>query len=300
MLKSKIILPAGFLLTFLIYASPVFAQEMGSYPNGSEGIKVASLPPPGFYWRNYFSYYSANEIMDNNGNEAPIGFKANVFAWTQRIVWVTDMKVLGGNYGINFLLPLLTKNISIQSAGISDSRKGFGDIVIDQVLGWSGERYIIPLAFAITFPTGKYDKTKPGLPGQNFYTYMFTLGISYDLNDGKDWTFSILSRYEIHSKKGSEDVIAGNDFHFEWSLSRNFERVWDVGIVGFCQWQVTDDKGKDAISPSVHDRSFAIGPEVDLLIPSFRLIGSLHFEKEFGVIDRPQGSMLVMTLTKIL
>jgi hypothetical protein len=292
------------LILAMLFVGPdiarLVAQETGSYPNGSEGIRPGSLPPPGVYWRNYFFYYHAGKLMDSDGNEIPIGFKANVFAWTQRIIWVSHLDILSGNYGINVVIPLVTKDISVHAARISDGHTGIGDIVLDQFIRWGKADYDMALGFAIAFPTGSYDKNRPGLAGQNFVTYMLTYGLTYYLDDEKSWAVGVLPRYEIHGAKGNEDVRPGNDFHFEWSISKNIEKVWEVGIVGFCQWQATSDQGAAAVNPSVHDRSFAVGPEVDLVIPSIGLLSSLHYEQELGVIDRPQGSIVVLTLTKVL
>ena len=38
-----------------------FAQETGHYVNGVEGIKAATLPPPGFYYRLYNVFYNADD-----------------------------------------------------------------------------------------------------------------------------------------------------------------------------------------------------------------------------------------------
>lgn len=300
MINTRSLLLSLVMLTLSPGGNVLVAQETGSYPNGSEGIKPGSLPPPGFYWRSYFFYYHADKLMNTDGDEHPIGFSANVFAWTQRIIWVSNAEFLSGKYGINLLVPLVTKDILIRAAGISDSHTGVGDIAVDQFLRWGGAKYDMATAFAIVLPTGKYDKNKPGLAGQNFFTYMLTYGLTYYLDDERGWAVSVLPRYEIHGEKKNENVTAGNDFHFEWSVSKNIEKIWDVGIVGFCHWQVTGDKGSGAVNPTVHDRAFAVGPEVDLIIPSLNLMSSFHFEREFGVIDRPQGNMVVLTLTKVL
>ncbi len=40
------------------------------YPNGIEGLKAASLPPPGFYYKMYNVLYTADTLADPDGNES--------------------------------------------------------------------------------------------------------------------------------------------------------------------------------------------------------------------------------------
>ena len=73
------------------------AQPSAHYAPGVEGIKGASLPPPGVYFRDYNYFYWANSLNDSAGNK--IG-PANLYAFTYvnlpRVLWITDMKFLGG------------------------------------------------------------------------------------------------------------------------------------------------------------------------------------------------------------
>ncbi len=48
------------------------AQPSAQYVPGSEGIKGASLPPPGFYVRDYNYFYWADQFNDSYGNDAHV------------------------------------------------------------------------------------------------------------------------------------------------------------------------------------------------------------------------------------
>ena len=45
------------------------AQPSAHYVPGVEGIKGASLPPPGVYFRDYNYFYSADQVNDPSGNK---------------------------------------------------------------------------------------------------------------------------------------------------------------------------------------------------------------------------------------
>jgi hypothetical protein len=67
----------------------------GHYPNGAEDFMSGAVPPPGTYFINYFDYYSANKLADNNGNALFPGFKLNVTADVFRFIHITDKKIFG-------------------------------------------------------------------------------------------------------------------------------------------------------------------------------------------------------------
>ncbi len=48
------------------------AQPSAHYAPGVEGIKGASLPPPGVYFRDYNYFYWANTLNDSSGNKIHI------------------------------------------------------------------------------------------------------------------------------------------------------------------------------------------------------------------------------------
>jgi len=93
-------------------------------------------------------------------------------------------------------------------------------------------------------------------------------------------------------------VRPGNDLHFEWGIGKALGKIWDVGLAGYCQWQLTDDSGLDARDKSVHDRVLAVGPEVSVFIPPAKSFLSLRSLWEFGAIDRTEGHVTALTLTR--
>jgi len=284
-----------------ILSGPVFAGETGHYVSGLEGIRAGTLPPPGFYYKMYNLFYESDKLVDQTGNRLKAGFDLKVFANAHRFIWVTDKKIFGADYIIDATIPLVSTDIKIDSAGINDSLFAPADICIEPIaLGLHGARYDSAVAACVYVPTGKYDKNEPASPGKDFWTGMFTLAGTYYFDDAKTWSVSILSRYEIHSNKNKTDVKPGNDFHFEWGIAKTLAKVWDIGLVGYCHWQVTGDSGSDVNwDRSVHDRVHAIGPEVSIFIPCLKLLFSIRSEFEFMAVDRSEGSAATLTLTKI-
>ncbi len=247
-----------------ILFGPVIAAE-NEYPNGNEGIKAATVPPPGFYYKMYNVLYNADTITDQNGNESDIDFDLTLFVNAHRILWVSESKILGGNYAADVIIPVFNIDLQIGAAGVDDSKFGLGDICIEPfVLAWHGSQYDAVFGLSVYAPTGEYDKTEPASIGKDMWTFMTTLGGTYYFDQAKTWSASILSRYEIHGEKNDLDWDPGDDFHFEWGVGKTIGKIWDVGLTGYCQWQVTDDSGQDKQRID-KDQVYAIGPEVSVL-----------------------------------
>lgn len=71
----------------------------------------------------------------------------------------------------------------------------------------------------------------------------------------------MLGRYEVNTELQGKDYRPGDRFNFEWGIAKTIKTL-DVGVSGYCDWQVTDDSGADPVNTGVRDRSLAVGPEV--------------------------------------
>ncbi|MDD2388254.1 MAG: transporter [Desulfobacterales bacterium] len=295
----KILLPA--LLFSQLICIPAYAGLSAHYQNGGEGIKAATIPPPGFYFRQYNMFYKSDDLIDANGDTLNnSGFDLTTYAMANRFIWVTDKKLLGADFLMNVVIPLVYVDFELGSAGITDDHFGIGDIYIEPfALAWHGARYDAALGLCAYAPTGNADDSRPAYPGKDYWTGMINTGVTLYFDTDKTWSASVLARYEVHSEKNNTDIRAGDDFHFEWGIGKTIARLWDVGLTGYCQWQVSDDRGDDVTwDRSVHDRVYGIGPEVSVFLPNLKLGLTLRNQWEFGAVDRSEGNMTTLVLTK--
>ena len=94
----------------LALANSTQAQPSAHYVPGVEGIKGASLPPPGFWVRDYNAVYYADTLNGPNGyRNTEVDGKASIYANVPRLLWITDVQVLGGYLGLDALVPLHTQ-----------------------------------------------------------------------------------------------------------------------------------------------------------------------------------------------
>lgn len=289
----------GCLLTTCMQAGPA-----GHYVNGVEGLKAASLPPPGLYYRMYNAYYDAGRLRDNDGNRLPVDFQVKVFANVHRLIWVSPVELLGGNLFMDALIPILYTDLEIGAMEIADDRWGMGDPFVEPLgLTWRGGRYDAAIGAGVYLPWGQYATDKPASAGKDMWTLMLTAGATAYLDARKTLSASLLSRFEAHSSQDALDIRPGNRFHFEYGLGKRLPKGLEFGLAGYCHWQVSDAKGDDlppTVNPGDRDRVFAIGPEISVFVPRYTLFASLRGLSEFGARGKSEGNLAVLTLTRPL
>ena len=272
----------------------------GHYTNGVEGIKAATLPPPGVYWRMYNAFYNADSTRTNTGKKAPGDFDLSAFAWVNRLIWSTDVEILGGNLIMDVIVPMSYTDLSYKLNGMTlanDDRFGLGDIMVEPfVLGWHGSWYDAAVGTGLYMPTGDFGGDRAVNPGMGFWTFMFTAGGTVYFDRDKTWSASVLSRYEVHTEQEDTDITPGNHFHFEWGVGKTLWQVVDVGVAGYCHWQVTDDSGPGATDD--REEAYAAGPEIAMAFPEHGFQVSLRSLWEFENRNRPEGNITTLTLTK--
>ena len=289
--RSKII---GSLLAIVTTPSLLFAQA--HYVPGVEGVKGSSLPPPGFYVRDYNVFYFANQVNDPGGHKVPLDFNAFIYANLIRPIWITEWKILGANIGMDMIVPLQNTDLSIKHNGatmVDDSKFGIADLYFEPLtLSWHGKQYDAAFGYSFFAPTAS-TKT-PVDPGKGFWTHMLTLGGTVYFDEAKTWSLSALNRYEFNTESRDSGVAPGQEWTLEWGLGKSLTKTIEVGVSGYYQLQTTENSA----GPSARDQVIGIGPEIVLFCPKLGLFTSLRYAYEFGAQDRPEGNTITLTLTR--
>jgi hypothetical protein len=291
----KLILVGGLLA---VLPGLVSAQPSAHYVPGVEGIKGSSLPPPGVYLRDYNVFYFADRVNDANGDEISAADpKAFIYANVPRLLWITDVKVLGGFLGVDALLPFQYTELEVNTPGgpFKDNTFGIGDLFAEATLSWHVDQADFALAYGAWAPTGESSTSNPTEPGAGFWTHMFTAGMTWYMDPEKKWALSALNRYEINHEKKDTDWTPGQAYTLELGLSYAVSKTVDVGVAGYYQQQVTDDS---PAGDSTRDKVLAVGPEIVMLCPKLGLFTSIRYNYEVLAEDRLQGHTVAVTFTK--
>lgn len=262
-------------LAALMSLTPL-ALQAGQYVPGIEGVKSAVVPPPGVYYRGYAVHYDAN-----NSEGLPPDSSVKVDALAHRLIWVTETEVLGGNLGFEAILPMVRTDLDIGNGIVRDKQTGLGDLFVGSLIGWHGDRWDAVAAAGIWNATGK--SSEPADPGKGYTEVMLTLGGNVYLNDAKDVSLSLLSRYEIADKSSVNDELV-----VEWGLGKSYG-LMDLGLVGYSRWDVD---GGDA---EIH----AAGVSAGYFWPQIMMGVDAGIYKEHSVKEGFEGTKFRVALTKV-
>src|SRR5262245_46400842 len=259
---------------------------------------------------------------------ATFNAKASLDAYVDQniIGMTTPLKILGANYGFMVDLPFAqvhgTGDASLDvganlrgvfdrnfSTGASFSRSSsstanfnIADIYVEPInLGWHFSQLDVVSTFGFFAPTGSYSSNRLINNGLGRWAEMFGLGAVGYLDAERSWSISAMTRYLTHQSQQGVDIRVGDDFVIEWGLGKTFRppswKPWvaqlDTGVVGYAQWQVTDNRGSDIPNPlrGIRSNIFAVGPEVAATSKFGRFFA--RYEFEFGAQNTLQGQVFL-------
>ena len=274
------------------------AQAAGHYVAGVEGSQAASVPPPGMYYLGYLVNYNIDDFrIPGTSDNLPGHNSGTVTALANRFVWITNYKLLGADYGMEAIVPVMRTSLTLNAAGISDSRTGVGDIYLGPlVLGWHGPQWDAVAAAGLWLDNAS--DSYPASPGKGFKSTMLTGGLTYYFDGAKTVSGAALMRYEFNGRN-SAGMRPGDQLTLEWGLGKSFGAV-SAGLVGYSQWQTTNDSGAGASANKA--ARHAVGAELVYPIPGAGVFlkGALYKEvsAKAGTGAQPKGSLLRFTLVK--
>lgn len=275
-----------------------YPGETGHYSPGVDLFENGSLPPrPGFYTKSYLVHYYSDTLRDARGDKVGDTFELSSTMLVNRLIHVTGVKILGADWAVHGIIPVQYTDLT-NPLGQSDSDGGVGDIMIEPLLlGWHGEQWDLLFGTGVYLPTGSWDRDEVVNVGKDFYTFMVSLGGSWHFDKARTWHAGARVRYETHTANRTLDIRHGDDFTLEFSAGKIFMNRFDIGIGGYAQWQVEDDKGTDVHwDRGVHDRVWGLGPEIRLLLPEINGTLGFSYIREFAAVDRTEGHLFGASL----
>lgn len=285
-------------LAAVALATAMSASAGGHYVPGVEGIQAASVPPPGTYYLGYMVDYNIEQFKaPGSSTDLPGHNTGTVVALANRVAWISNHKVLGADYGMETIVPVIGTSLTINAASISESQTGFGDVYFGPlVLGWHGANWDAVAAAGIWLDTAT--SSTPAAAGKGFKSTMLTGGGTYYFDAAKTISGSALMRYEINTEK-SNGFKPGNQVTVEWGIAKMMNG-YQIGVVGYDQMQASNDSGTGASTNSASRH--AMGAEVVLPILSagvfLKAAAYKEYQSDAGTGAEPKGNLLRFTFVK--
>ena len=276
------------------------AQQLGHYIGGFTGLDNGSSAPPGLYAAAFGLVEPINSIKGPNGNTV-LRPDINVGGVIAAYSVVTPKKILGGDYALAFMVPVLNTRFTSNLFNASAESAGVSDILFEPIgLGWEKGRANYIASYAFYAPSGDFNPNSPLNPGLGFWEHQIQAGLTYNFDKKKLWNASGLTTWEINHSKSGLDVKPGPIFTGEYSFGRRFFKYqMNAGLVGFASQKLSADSGS-GINPLLRgqvDRGFGAGGEWKYTDIKHKLAYDVRYEQQFGVQLRTSGQVLVFSVT---
>ncbi len=278
---------AGLLLAgvaLVLFSSPGYAYTEPSVNLGFTNFLDGASPGPGWYLSEYLQYYNSDDFKDLPGDN-----ELDAFVNLNQIIYQSDVNFLGGNPGIDVIVPLVSLDVD-SNIGLN-SNDGFGDILIGPFLQWGpnmvfNRPYFQRFEFEVIAPTGEYDNDHALNPGSNSWSldpyYAFTYFITPKI------TTSVRFHYLWTSENDDTDVQPGDAIHFNYAVAYAVTDFLRLGVAGYYLKQLEDSEFDGHDIDNSKEEVFAVGPGVVWHInKDLTLMGAVNFETMAE--NRPEG-----------
>ncbi len=270
----------------------------GVYTPGFNATNSGVMPVPGFSYANIFMDYSFNQFRSASGTIIAQN-KAAVFIDTNAFEWVTKKKILGANYALAVLLPFSNSSISSPALGAVGGGGGFSDSFYQPLaLGWHFERGDIQVAYGFFAPTGRFTAGATDNTGTGYWTNSLIAGETVYLTKNKATSVSAYQLYEFHTIQQGTNIRPGQTFNLDYSLmqivplQKDMLTLLQFGLVGYGQWQTSNNSGPGVDPAQPRYSVNAIGGAANVILPARKASVGFKFFKEFANSSTVQGYSL--------
>lgn len=301
------------IFVLLCSAVPCLAQQKGQWIPGQYGLNAGVLPDTGFTYANMTINYSSDDLKNSSGNSVPLNGSYDIWAIENIFYFVPKFKFLGAKVAFMVAAPTLANgsatlgSLNFPNLVVNAGGEGIADTWVQPVtLGWSLKRADVYVGYAFMAPTGRYTAGARDNIGSGYWGNHVTTGSTFYITKNKGTSANLFTDWEFHGSKTTgfgTNLTPGQAFSMEWGLGqalplkKDLSRLLQVGLIGYDQWQVSDNGGflttriPASIAPyySVH----AIGFQTNFLLPPKGLNFFFKFEDEYKALARPQGRTIV-------
>jgi len=291
------------LFWWFVLAFSALAGGGQHYPNGAEGFLCGIAPGPGAYMVNYTAWYNASRFNFDNGDEKDnLDFHVNILVDAPRFIFFPGKRILGGDYGFYFALPLYYADLKTSYSGLdlgSDHASGLADLVFSPlILGYHSKdqkKHLI-LGLDLYAPNGHYDPRHPAttIIARNHWTFEPNVAFSWIFLHGIDLSAKFL--FDFHTENddyldmfGRQGTLRpGKEIHFDYALGIPLSEKIRIGLNGFYYQQIEDDELNGREIADQRGFTWALGPAFKYSSDKWALI--FKHQVEISSRNRPLGS----------
>jgi hypothetical protein len=288
-----------------LFPAQAAAQQIntGHKIMGALGLDAGVQPPAGVYVGDRGLYYSSNTLVDRNGRPLAVGLDLEALANGAGPMAVVQLPWAGTYLNVSVSLPLARVTGTLRQPEASLDKFGLGDIYVQPVrLGWRLRHFDLGAGYAFYAPTGRFEPGGSGGVGRGQWTQEISVPAAVYFDARRTWQVSALMSCEINSPKIGLHITRGSTVQIQGGAGGRLLSFLRAGVVGYAEWQVTDDTGS-ALPPvlaGARDRAFGVGAEMDFVIRPLRTALVVRYTHDVAVQARPLGQLLLIGFTVIV
>jgi len=317
--RQKLMFSALFLGIFAA-GTHLSAQQKPQWMPGQMGLNAGVQPSPGLTYVNMDVNYDAGTFNGPKGNSVPVTGTYNVWAIENIFVYVVDTKFLGGHFAVQAMFPTLANgslvadftvpNQGSTNLGLSGGGTGLADLWLQPfTIGWHLKRLDLTVGDAFMVPTGRYSPGATNNIGSGYFGNHVVTGATYYVTKNKGTSVNLFTDWEVHgSREGTNGnyKTPGQAFTDEWGigqilpLKKDFSKLLQVGVIGYDQWQISNNGGTISAGPLVvpasllpHYSVHAVGGQLTYILPTKNLSLFFKYEHEYMSSSHTLGNTIV-------
>jgi hypothetical protein len=247
--KSSVVLKRLSLLSVLLLALTVdvFAQDpvLPATNLGLSNVYDGVAGKPGFAFQGFDQAFQTRAFYNQAGKRSPSDLKINSILIMSQMLYISPVKVLGGNLGFTVLVPIVQINSSGVSGQAPTTNPGvIGDPLAGVAVQWSnrklfGKPFSNRLEFDVSIPVGNYDSRYNVNPSAHLWNYEAYYAFTIMLNS----KISVSSRNQLNYNAqiiGTEDK-PGAFYNGSYSVDYSILPAFKVEAVAYFLQQFNQD-----------------------------------------------------------
>jgi hypothetical protein len=220
---------AFMVLIFLTgFSTLVMAQDPGLPPTnlGLANVYDGVAGKPGFVYQGYAQFFQTRKLNDGTGNDTRSGLKVNSLLQMNQLIYLSPVKVLGGNLGFTVLVPIVQITSSNLTGPAPTVNPGVvGDIVEGTAIQWSDKKlfglpFFHRVEFDVNMPTGAYNQQYN--INESSHLWAFGAYHAFTLMLNKSWSISSRNQFNYNSnfigQKDKPGAYYNGNYSIDYSI----------------------------------------------------------------------------------
>lgn len=236
-----------FLFLMIIITSSASAQDpvLPATNLGTSNVFDGFAGKPGFVYQGYAQLFQTQKLTGDRGQNMHSDLKINSLVQLNQFIYLTPLKVLGGNLSFTVLVPVVQLSASNSSGPSPSVNPGvLGDITQGTAVQWSGKKlfgkpFSHRAELAVTLPLGSYDDSYN--INASAHAYTFSTYHTFTLMFSDKFSISSRNQFNYNTRIMGQLAKAGAFYNGNYTADYAVMPGLRVAAVGYFLSQLNQD-----------------------------------------------------------